>query len=78
VRGEGERPFRITFHASGLANLPEVEAKALEALRELSHLGDIDALTIDGGMSPLRRPGAEATMPLRGRDVVQHHLSIPT
>lgn len=62
VRGKGARTFRITFHASGLADLSTDEAKALEALRELSHLGDIDALTIDAGASPLPSEDTEAAL----------------
>ena len=60
MRGEGERPLRITFHSSGLADMCGEDSAALDALRELSHVEEVEAneqATI--GAKVLQRQGAE-------------------
>lgn len=52
LRGRQERSLRITFHISALATLPQTEAEALAALRELAHLPEIEALQTELGDFP--------------------------
>lgn len=57
-RGKGERPLRITFHTASLVNLPDNETAAVEALRELAHLPEVEALETEPGISPYIKVGA--------------------
>ncbi len=52
MRGQHERPLRITFHSSWLAYLPQEEQEALQALVELSHLPEIVTLQSAPGEFP--------------------------
>jgi len=58
LRGKSERPLKITFHTSSLAEAPAEEAKALEALRQLAHLPEIKALDTESGSLPHLEIGA--------------------
>lgn len=49
LRGEKERPLRITFHTSTLIDLSAKEAESLETLYELSRLPEIEALQTEEG-----------------------------
>jgi hypothetical protein len=52
LRGRGERPIRITFHTSSFSRLSAEEGTALDALRQLARLPDIEALDTDPGPCP--------------------------
>jgi len=56
-RGKGERPLRITFHTGSLVNLTDNEAAAVEVLRELSYLPEIEALETEPGVLPYIKVG---------------------
>lgn len=49
MRGEKERPLRLTFHTSALGDLSPADAESLEVLYELSHLPEIEALQTGQG-----------------------------
>lgn len=51
-RGAHERPLRITFHTSSFIGSSGADAEALEALRQLAHLPDIEALETESGIFP--------------------------
>lgn len=55
---EGQRPIRITFHTSALADLSLEEQEALKALQDLSRLPEIDALQTEIGDFPQLQVGA--------------------
>lgn len=46
------RPLRLTFHESSFSNLPPEEARALQALRELAQLKQIEAVATSPGSLP--------------------------
>ena len=53
LRGERQRPLRITFHGSSLVVcLSPQDMEALGALRELSHVPEIEALQMEAGPFP--------------------------
>jgi hypothetical protein len=52
VRGSHERPLKITFHSATFADLPPEEAEALDALRQLAHLPEVEALDTANGPFP--------------------------
>ncbi|MBI5031854.1 MAG: hypothetical protein HZB51_15095 [Chloroflexi bacterium] len=52
IRGDKERPLRITLHTSGLNNLPDDENEALVALLELANLPEICPLQTSPGEFP--------------------------
>ncbi len=47
-----ERPLRITFHNSGLKNLPEEEKKALDILNEFANHSSVDIIQTEKGTYP--------------------------
>ena len=57
LRGEHERPLRITFHEATLAELPTIEREALDAVRQLAHRPGIEALTMPAAQFLLVSPG---------------------
>jgi len=52
LRGKTERPLKITFHTSSFANATAEEVEAIEALRQLSNLPEIEALDTALGTLP--------------------------
>lgn len=52
LRGKVERLLRITFHSSSFAGSPEEEAQAIDLLRELSTLPEIEAIDTQAGPLP--------------------------
>jgi len=57
LRGERERPLRITFHEATLAKLPTLEREALDAVRQLAHRPDFEALTMPADQPLTISPG---------------------
>ena len=43
MRGDGERPLKITFHSTGLTDISGEDSAALDALHELSHVEEVMA-----------------------------------
>jgi hypothetical protein len=66
LRSERQRPLRVTFHTSSFDDLPRIEAEALEALSQLSHLSEIEAL----GTRPSVLPYLEVGNSVDGADWV--------
>jgi len=52
TRGEGERPLRITFHSQSFTNLSEEDKAAIELLRELAKLKELEAFETSPGDFP--------------------------
>jgi hypothetical protein len=52
LHGKTERPLKITFHTSSFASATAEEAEAIEALRQLSNLPEIEALDTAPGTLP--------------------------
>lgn len=52
MRGKGERPLRITFHSQSLTNLSEGEKAAVELLRELANLPELEVFETSPGHFP--------------------------
>jgi hypothetical protein len=52
MRGQGERPLRITLHSDSLAKLSGEEMAAVGVLREFGHLPEIEVLETEPGGYP--------------------------
>jgi len=52
MRGKGERPLRITFHSQSLTNLSEEGKAAIELLRELGNLPELEVFETSPGDFP--------------------------
>jgi len=52
MRGQGERPLKITFHISSLANATGETLAALQTLRELGYVAEITAYQTEPGDFP--------------------------
>jgi len=51
-RGSTERPVRLTFHRASFQDLTPIDAEAIEALSELTHLSDVEVLDTSPGDLP--------------------------
>jgi len=62
MRGKGERPLRITFHSQSFTNLSDEERAAIELLRELANLKEVEVFETSQGDFPhivVDEPGPE-------------------
>lgn len=58
LRGKTERPLKITFHTSSFAGASMEEREAIEVLRQLSNLPEIEAIDTESGSLPHLKIGA--------------------
>lgn len=58
LHSKHERPLKITFHTLSFIGLSELETEALEALLQLAHLPEIEALETAPGSFPYLEIGA--------------------
>jgi hypothetical protein len=52
MRGQGERPLRLTLHSDSLAELSGEQGAAVQVLREFGHLPEIQVLETEPGGHP--------------------------
>jgi hypothetical protein len=60
IRGDRERPLRLTFHTSSFTDLSPEETEALETLLQLANHSEIEAVQTEAGPSPYLEIGNSA------------------
>lgn len=57
LRGNSERPLRVTLHSSSFFGASDEDIEAINALRDLSRFSEIQAVDTEAGMLPHLRIG---------------------
>lgn len=57
LRGKTERPLKVTFHTSSFSGASVEEREAIEVLRQLSNLPEIEAIDTEPGVLPCLKIG---------------------
>lgn len=78
-KGKAERPIRVTFHGSSFSRATQEELQVINLLYELSHLSEIEAISMDPDSLPYMEIGAyendAASIPVTMVDGDQRTLS---